>query len=131
MDCSLLGTSVHRISQARILEWVAISSSRGSSQPWDWDLDVRQTDCLPLSHQESLYNRIWEPKFLGLRRASLVAQMVKNLPSVQETQVQSLGREDPLEKGTANHANILAWRIPWTEDSGRLRSMELQTVGRD
>ena len=60
-----------------------------------------------------------------------MAQMVKNLPSVQETQVQSLGREDPLEKGTANHANILAWRIPWTEDSGRLRSMELQTVGRD
>ena len=62
-------------------------------------------------------------------RAPLVAQMVKNLPSVQETQVRSQGREDPLEKGTATHANVLAWRIPWTEDSGRLQSMELQRAG--
>ena len=48
--------------------------------------------------------------------ASLVAQAVKNLPAVQETQVGSLGREDPLEKGMATHSSILAWRIPWTED---------------
>ena len=46
--------------------------------------------------------------------ASLVAQTVKNLPAVQETWVQSLGWEDPLEKGTATHSSILAWRIPWT-----------------
>ena len=46
--------------------------------------------------------------------ASLVAQMVKNLPAMQEIQVQSLGREDPLEKGMATHSTILAWRIPWT-----------------
>ena len=58
-----------------------------------------------------------------------MVQMVKNLPSVQETQVRSQGREDPLEKGTATHANVLAWRIPWTEDSGRLQSMELQRAG--
>ena len=51
---------------------------------------------------------------------SLVAQMVKNLPEMQETWVQSLGGEDPLEKGMATHSNILAWRIPWTEEPGRL-----------
>ena len=45
----------------------------------------------------------------------LVAQMVKNLPAVQETWVQSLGRKDPLEKGMATHSSILAWRIPWTD----------------
>ena len=53
--------------------------------------------------------------------ASLVAQMVKNLPAMQETQVQSLGPEDLLEKGMATHPSILAWRIPWTEEPGGLR----------
>ena len=52
--------------------------------------------------------------------ASLEAWMVKNLPEMQETQVQSLGWEDPLEKGMATHSSILAWRIPWTEEPGRL-----------
>ena len=47
--------------------------------------------------------------------------MVKNLPAVWETQVQSLGREDPLEKGLATHSSILAWRTPWTEEPGRLQ----------
>ena len=51
--------------------------------------------------------------------ASLVAQMIKNLPAMRETQVQSLGWEDPLEKGMATHSSILAWGIPWTEDPGR------------
>ena len=51
---------------------------------------------------------------------SLILQMVKNLPSMQETWVQSLGWEDPLEKGTATHSSILAWRIPWTEEPGML-----------
>ena len=54
------------------------------------------------------------PLKLYLIRASLVAQMVKNLPAMRETWVQSLGWEDPLEKGTATHSSILAWRIPWT-----------------
>ena len=62
---------------------------------------------------------------------SLVAQMVKNLPAMQETQVQSLGQEDPLEKGMATHFSILAWRIPWTEEPGWLQSTELQRVGHD
>ena len=52
--------------------------------------------------------------------ASLVAQMVKNLPTMQETQVQSLGREDPLEKGKDTHSSILAQRIPWTEETDGL-----------
>ena len=55
-------------------------------------------------------------------RASLVAQMVKNPPAMQETQVQSLGWEDPLEKEMATHSSILAWRIPWTEKPGGLQS---------
>ena len=59
-------------------------------------------------------------------RASLIAQSVKNLPAMQETQVQFLGREDPLEKEMATHSSILTWRIPWTEEPGRLQSMGLQ-----
>ena len=55
--------------------------------------------------------------------ACLVAQMVKNLPAVQETWVRSLGREDPLEKGMSTHSNILAWGIPWTEEPGGPQSM--------
>ena len=55
-----------------------------------------------------------------------MAQTVKRLSTMWETQVQSLGREDPLEKGMATHSSILAWRIPWTEESGRLWSMALQ-----
>ena len=58
--------------------------------------------------------------------ASLVAQIVKNLFSMQETQVPSLGWEDPLEKGMATHSSILAWRVPWTEEPGRLQSMGSQ-----
>ena len=58
--------------------------------------------------------------------------MVKNLPAMQETWVQSLGQEDPLEKEIATHPSILAWRIPWTEEPGRLQSMEsMERVGHD
>ena len=62
-------------------------------------------------------------------RTSLGAQMVKRLPAVRETRVQSLGREDPLEEEMASHSSTLAWKIPWTEEPGRLRSMGLQRVG--
>ena len=58
-----------------------------------------------------------------------MAQMVQNLPSMQETQVQSLDREDLLEKEMATHSSILAWRIPWTEEPGRLQPMRLRRVG--
>ena len=55
-------------------------------------------------------------------------QMVKNLPAMQETEVQSLGQEDPLEKGVATHSSLLAWRIPWIEEPGSLQSMGLQEL---
>ena len=61
--------------------------------------------------------------------ASLVAQMGKNLPAMQENLVQSLGREDPLEKEMATHSSILAWRIPWTVEPDGLQSIGLQRVG--
>ena len=67
----------------------------------------------------------------GCHWAPLMIQMVKNLPATQETQVRSLGREDPLEKGMATHFHILAWRIPWTEQPGGLQSMGLQRVRHD
>ena len=60
--------------------------------------------------------------------ASSVAQMVKSLPAMQETQVLSLGREDPLEREMDAHTSILSWEIPWTEEHGGLQSMELQRV---
>ena len=63
--------------------------------------------------------------------ASLVAQRVKHLPAMQETWVQSLGQEDPLEKEIATHSSTLAWKILWTEKPGRLQSMGSQRVGHD
>ena len=63
--------------------------------------------------------------------AFLVSHMVKNLSAVQETSVQSVSQEGPLEKGMATHSSILAWRIPRTEEPGRLQSMGLQRAGHD
>ena len=71
-----------------------------------------------------LNQRIW---YLEVR-ASLVAQTVKRLPTVQETWVQSLGWEDPLEKKMATHSSIHAWKIPWTEEPGGLQPMGSQRV---
>ena len=62
---------------------------------------------------------------------SLVAQMVKNLPAMWETWVQSLGQEDPLEKEMAAHSSVLAWEIPWREEPGRLQCVGSQKVGQD
>ena len=62
---------------------------------------------------------------------SLVAQTVKRLSTMRETWVRSLGREDPLEKEIAIHSSTIAWKIPWTEEPGRLQSMGLQRVGHD
>ena len=64
-------------------------------------------------------------------QAFLVAKMVKCLPAMQETRVRLLGREDPLEKEMATHSSTLTWKIPWTEEPGRLWSMGLQRVGHD
>ena len=81
--------------------------------------------------------QIQRPKANGLinysyvKNPPLVAQMVKRLPTMRETQVQSLGWEDPLEKEMATLSSSLAWKIPWTEEPGRLQSMGSQRVGQD
>ena len=67
---------------------------------------------------------------MGLPKIEM-AQRVKNLPAMQETQALSLGWEDLLEKEMATHSSIFAWRIPWTEEPSRLQSMRLQRVGHD
>ena len=72
----------------------------------------------------STFNRV----FKGGRGASLAAQTVQNLPATQETWIQSLDREHPVEKGMATHSSILAWRIPWTKKSGGLQFMGSQRV---
>ena len=61
----------------------------------------------------------------------MLAQMVKNLSAMQENRIQSLGQEDPLEKGMATHSSILIWRIPWTQEPGRLQSMGPQRIRHD
>ena len=75
------------------------------------------------------------PSFLWLSRkllrASLAAQTVKRLPAMLETLVQSLGREDPREKEMATYSSFFPWKIPWTEEPGRLQSMGSQRVGHD
>ena len=113
---SLPGSSVHGIFQARILEWVAISFSKACC-----DYPIFWTTCL----------NEWHFGVLCQLGASLVAWSVKNLLTVQETWVWSLGREDPLEKQMANQSRILAWKIPWTEKPGRLRFMRSQRVRHD
>ena len=100
MDYSLPGSSVHRIFQARILEWAAVPFSRGSSQPME-DLSYK---CFT-------------------KKSACKKKKKKKSACNAETWVWSLGWEDPLEKGTATHSSILAWRIPWTEEPGRLQSM--------
>ena len=70
-------------------------------------------------------------QFMAQLRPNLVAQSVKSLPAVQETQVRFLGWEDLLEKGKAAHFSILAWEIPWTEEPGGLQSMGSQRVRHD
>ena len=67
-------------------------------------------------------------KLVVVNWASLVAQMLKNLPIMQETWIPSLGQADPLEKGMATHSSILTWRIPQTEEPGGLQPMESQRV---
>ena len=83
---------------------------------------------------EALFSRETSPQQIvkRLRAAtSLVAQTVKRLPAMWETQVRSLGQEDPLEKEMEIHSSTLAWKIPWTEEPDRLQSMESQRVGCD
>ena len=70
-------------------------------------------------------------RIYSVTRTSIIAEMVKNLPVMRVTWVQSLGWEDPLEKGMATHSSILAWRIPWIEEPGGIRSMGSQRARQD
>ena len=82
--------------------------------------------------QDEYVLEIWRATFIDSQQdcfAPLVAQIVRNLPSVWETQVQSLGQEDPLQKEMTTHSSILAWGILWTEEPGELQSMRLHRVG--
>ena len=136
MNCSPGGSSVHGTSQARMLEWLPFPS------PGDLPLPGIQ----PTFSRARLF-RAWTAtcvkRYLHLvalhrtdaensetdRRAILVASWgAQNLPAVQETQVQSLGWEDPQAKGMTPHSNILAWRIPGTEEPGGLQPMGSQRI---
>ena len=102
MDCSPPGSSVHGILQARILEWVAIPFTKGSSQ----SRDQTRVSCTP-GRFFTVYQNHLGPSFIHTG-ASLVAQLVKNLPAMWETWVQSLCWEYPLKKGKVTHSSILA-----------------------
>ena len=115
MDCSPPGSSTSRISQARILRWVAISSS-WRTFPIQW-----WNPCL-------LCLLRWQVYFLPLYHLGSVpdGSVVKNPPAMEEMQVWSLNCEDPLEEEIATLSSILTWKMPWTEEPGRLQSMGLQ-----
>ena len=103
------------VTSVRICSW-------HSKEPWAW-----------CCFQAATASDVWWGKDAPsiICRASLVAQTVKHLPAMQETQVRSLDQEDPLEKGMATHSSTLAWKIPQMEEPGRLQSMGSQRVGHD
>ena len=126
MDCSPPGSSIHGILQPGKMEWVAMPSSNRSSQPRD-RTGVSCDPCIAgrlFTHwAPGLGGMQCDPKCNVTLRASRVAQMVKNPPVMWEIWVQSLGQEDPLEKEMTTHSSSLAWGIPWTEETGGLRSI--------
>ena len=104
----------HTVAHLDVGQWASIqfTSASNTFPPVSLNLQGGQALCLELVQ-----------KYSCTQWASLVAQTVKNLPATQETRVQSLGWEDPLEKEMATHSSIPAWRILWTEETGRLQSM--------
>ena len=133
MDCSLPGSSVHGIFQARVLEWVAISFSRESSQPRDWTRvsHIAGRRFIVWATREDLLYKSFLICCSGLARYLSGKRVCLPVQEPQEMWVWPLGQEDPLEKETATNSSILAWRIPWTEDPGGLQSLGSQRVGHD
>ena len=129
VNCSPPGSSVHGILQARILESFPIYMDfPGSSANKESACNLGDSGLIPGSERSP---GKWMGYPLQYSWASLVVQMVKNLPAMLETWVWSQGWEDPLEKEMATHSSILAWRIPCTEEPGRLQFMGSQSVGHD
>ena len=151
--CNLIDYTVHGILRARIVGWVAVPFSRDLPNPGiEPRSPVLQADSLPAEPpgkpknigvdsllqqifptQESNWGLLhcrsilYQMNYQGSYEwASLIAQSVKNLPAMKEIQVRFLGQDDPLEKEMATHSSILAWRILWAEDPGRLQSMGSQ-----
>ena len=103
----------------------------GTDKP-EWGKDWREEDLAPgQGHQQGRGRAALKSLPEHFSRLIPGVSEVKHLPAMQETWVQSLGQEDPLEKEMATHSNILAWRIPWTEETGGLQSTGSQTVGHD
>ena len=116
------------IGLARRFVWVFPSHlmEKTPVEPFAWPSKRRRGN----SCWTCLWHRLWW-WFPGCTLASLMAQRLKRLPAMRETRVRSLGQEDPLEKEMATHSSILAWRITWMEEAGRLQSMGSQRVGHD
>ena len=148
--CNPVGYTVHGMLQARILEWIMDSYSPFQgifpTQGWNPVLPHCRRILYQLSHKGSKTTLEWvaypfssESSWSGIELVSPALQ-VDSLPTelsgkpmqeIQKMWVQSLGREDPLEESVATHSSILAWKIPWTEEPGRLQSMESQRVRHD
>ena len=130
------GTEINPVGERGSLWWMNWNASCIITKCWKAPCYccVRGGELIIKVTSDNTPKHALRPGFLStfaLTGASLVAQTVKRLPAMRETQVWSLDREDPLEKETAIHSSILAWRIPWTEEPGRLQSTGLQRVGHD
>ena len=123
--------TAHGILQTRILEWVAFLFSRGDPNPGIKPRSpALQTDSLLSEPPGKPLTICTQFSIIKKHKGdSLVAQLANNLPAIKDTWVQSLGREDPMEMEIATRSNILAWRIPWTEDPDGLQSMGSQRTG--
>ena len=119
MDCSFPGSSVHGILQARILNWVAVSSSRGSSRSRDQTL-ISFSFC---TGRGILYQQ----NHLGSPLHNIYRETDKGFPGGSAGEESACNAGD-LQKGTATHGRIPAWRIPWAEEPGGLQCMDLQRV---
>ena len=111
------------VTHSSILAWRSLVGYNGVPKSW--------TQLSDFTHSLCAHNRLRSIIYREIGNKKVVAQRLKHLPDMQETQLQSLGQEDPLEKEMATHSSTLAWRISWREEPGRLQSMGSQRVGHD